>query len=192
MLRDGEIWWDAEMVAARSSPSNLEPGVSAPVTLRFSAWIPRCCIHTPGTGYPERDWQESTQRIFGRSTVKQDYCQRQAKIQEAQRPPITSCSCSSKGLLHPAGTYRRFTNSGPISHLEFDLMGLELEVISMSIYNTYRHLYLCVWRWKGGRKDGLQAEMVTSRLGKTQEMELHNLLPNPLSVGSCTNLYTFT
>lgn len=45
---------------------------------------------------------------------------------------------------------------------------------------------------EGREKDGLQAEMVTSRLGKTQEMELHNLLPNPLSVGSCTNLYTVT
>ena len=43
-----------------------------------------------------------------------------------------------------------------------------------------------------GREGGRKAEMVISYLGKTQEVELHNLLPNPLSVESCTNLYTFT
>lgn len=113
MPRDGETQWDAEVVAA-------------PVTLRFSARILRGCIHNSGTGYPERDRKERTQRVFGRSTVKQDYCQRQGKTWEAQWPPITSCPCSSEGLLYPSGTYNGFTNSGPNhSYLfEFDHMGL--------------------------------------------------------------------
>lgn len=154
MPRDGETQWDAEVVAA-------------PVTLRFSARILRGCIHNSGTGYPERDRKERTQRVFGRSTVKQDYCQRQGKTREAQWPPITSCPCSSEGLLYPSGTYNGFTNSGPNhSYLEFDHMGLSWNLKWKTCTYTYRHWYLCVWRWKGGRK-AAGGEMVISLLEKT-------------------------
>lgn len=106
----GETSSDTVMVAATwPTLQNLEPGASAPITLRFSRRMHRRCTHTPGTGYPGGGLVKDPARFW--------QVHRGAEILPKIREDLGSAKTSSHpsllcGSSSPLGTYNEFTTSG--------------------------------------------------------------------------------